>query len=79
MMLTGGIEEEDGKNSLPSGLAAATGGGAAEEAGAELIATGRLPAGGQSAMWVLTYDSNGRSARLALTRLASCSRAKRSH
>ena len=76
-MLTGGIEEADGKNSLLDGLAPASG-GAPKEAGAELLTSDLLPAADHSAMWVLTYDSNDRSARLALTRLASSSSAKKS-
>jgi hypothetical protein len=55
MILTGGIEEAEGKYSLLGGLAATAAGAAADEAAAGLPAVDRvLPAGGQSVVCVLT-------------------------
>ncbi|TMJ28958.1 MAG: hypothetical protein E6G96_10910 [Alphaproteobacteria bacterium] len=52
MMLTGGMEEADGKNTLLAGFVTVMATGA-EEGGAGLLATERLPALGHCAIWAL--------------------------
>src|SRR4051812_3560451 len=79
MILAGGIGDAGGKERLlgTRGPAAAVGWGAAAGGGA--LATGRPPEAGQDAAYCLRRASNGRSARFALIRPVSCSRANASH